>query len=108
MVMSDLGAAGMIMMGVLLGLFPPEPEPGAPGDAPALGVVPEPGLPPPGVPGGLMAPGLRPGWPPGPPCLFLLAWLPSVTLFRVMPEKVPVVSMLKPCVSSLARNCSWS
>ena len=63
-----LGAAGMMMMGVFEGLLP--------------GVLDE----------GFFGAGLLLG-----ADLLLLAGLfPSVTLFKVMPEKVPVVSMLNP------------
>ncbi len=64
MVMRDLGAAGMMMIGVRLGRFPPPPEPppGAPGEAPDLALAPpEPGAPgapppPPGAPGRALGP----------------------------------------------------
>ena len=100
MVMSDFGAAGMMMMGVLDTRFPdPLPLPAAGAPPTGRGTLPV-GLlgPPPLAAAAAAAAALR-AW-------LAAAWLPSVTDFKVMPEKVPVVSMLKPCVSSLLRKRS--
>ncbi len=118
MVMSDLGAAGMMMIGVRDGRLPAWLllDAIAPGEAPgfefdiAFGrdVGPETNM--------LIECTWLPGKlvryyiPRDEGCcglfLFAACWFPSVTLLSVMPEKVSVVSMLNPCVSSLRRNCS--
>ena len=80
MVISDLGAADMMIIGVLDGLFPLLFDPFWPmlaGDDTAGLIAAEDGL----------------------GASFLFLGFPSVTLRNVMPEKVPVVSILKPCAS---------